>query len=505
MIYTENVKKALRLCYAGLKNVLSREGMPVLVDWIVAANDMPDENTTVVCLLHGAIESGVFDLEFIKQQSFSADIIYALEILLRHKELPYKRYLAQLKTCPIAWVVKRGELQQKSVPGRLLDNDLNYKNFFRYREGLWELESLFSTPYCCNTDEIDVQERIIQNRRFQDNILGTMAGGAIGDVIGNMSGHISSHTQLCLATAGGILHAYTHFACVGFNCTEIDCIRYSLLNWQEKQDGLENSFKTSWLWNIPQLCEKRDPDINYLGAVAEGCGSIKRPKNDNSSASCLTGIAPIALYHKNTDSRNDHIKYEMHLAASTAALTHGNKLAWLSCALLVHIISRTVFGGATKGDHLCGFVWEGKQYLFELFGDSEELHQLYETMDKAIRLASNDDNDAENIQKLGNGERVDVCLGVAIYCALRYPLDFDGAIHAAANYSGAAASCVTGQILGAKLGHNRLPPQAIDRIERFDVLREVAGDLTDSCQLRSYSEYVEPKWESKYYTCDFTM
>ena len=504
LYYSENVNKAIQLCYAGLKNALTKEGMPVLADWLAAANDMPDENTTVVCLLYGAMESHVFDLEFIKRHSFPADVVDALEILLKHKELPYNKYLAQIKTCPIAWVVKHGQLRQKSTPGRLMDNDLSFKNLCRYRKGLWELESLFSTPYCCSTDEVDVQEQIIRNRRFQDNILGTIVGGAIGDMLGSKCGRISYRTQLCLAVAVGILQAYTHFACVGFNITENDCIRYSFLNWAEQQENRKCPNKTSWLWNIPEFCENRGADPNLLVVLKEGGSSMKRPKNNNCSSSCLSCIAPIALYHKNFDSRNDHIKYEMHMAASTAALTHGNKLAWLSCALLAHVISRTIFGGATKGDHLCGFVREGKQYLFELFGDSCELHQLYKTLDEAIRLASNNANDADNIQKLGDASRVDICLGVAVYCALRYPLDFDGAMWAAANYSGATAACVTGQILGAKLGYSHTAQQ-IDSIERLDVLCEVAGDLTDQCHLTRYGRYDDPKWRSKYETCDYTM
>ena len=119
MIYTEHTKRAARLCYAALKNKLTLDGIPVILDWFIIAHQCPDENTTVAALLHGAVDSGVFDLAFVKNQGFPEDAIYALELLLLHKDLPYENYLERVQTCPIAWVVKHLELEQKGTIGRL--------------------------------------------------------------------------------------------------------------------------------------------------------------------------------------------------------------------------------------------------------------------------------------------------------------------------------------------------------------------------------------------------
>ena len=196
----------------------------------------------------------------------------------------------------------------------------------------------------------------------------------------------------------------------------------------------------------------------------------------------------------------------MKLAANTTAMTHGHLLAILSSALLAHILSRTLYGGGI-GDTLNMFLREGKQFLFELFGDSMPLHMLYEKIDLAIALASNTDCDIMNIKKIGAGLDAHDALAIATYSVLRYPLDFKAAITAAANHSGntATTAFLTGQLLGAKLGYDRISWLAKD-IEVINAIVEISDDLTDECQLHRRSDgYDDPKWRSKYIDCNYTM
>lgn len=62
MIYSPQTRTAMCLCYAALKNKLSNEGMPELLDWIIIAERMPDEITTATALLYGAVDTGVFEI-----------------------------------------------------------------------------------------------------------------------------------------------------------------------------------------------------------------------------------------------------------------------------------------------------------------------------------------------------------------------------------------------------------------------------------------------------------
>ena len=497
MIYTEQTRTGLRLLYCAMKDRIAQEGMPELVDWIIIANLMPDEITTATALLYGAVNTGVFELEYVKQlQVFHEDVIYALEILLLHKVLGYKEYLQQVKSCPIAYTVKHAQLKHKGTPGRLEETPLNRKYLDRYWRGQFELEDMFCAPVYCKRPVHE--ERLLRNSRYRDNIRGCMLGTAIGDSVGYHPCGISSNTQLCCATAFALLRAQAHFATVGFNYKEIDFVYRTYLDWAERQIGKQKRPKT-WLTEIPAFCERRDPDDACVSLLNSGrYSSMRAPIGENKSWSCLARVAPIALLYKNTDSRNDHIKHEMRMAASVAALTHGHPIAWLSAALWVHSVSRTIYGGCVFSDSLYMYIKEGKQLLYEMFGYDTHLEALFAVINKAISLAADDEqDDHNNIVKIGSGYNAHECLAIAIYCALRYPMNFNKAVLAAANHPGntAATACLTGQIMGVKLGYNRLDTS---EIEAYDAILELADDLVDQMDCD------DPKWRSKY-QCDFAL
>ena len=166
-----------------------------------------------------------------------------------------------------------------------------------------------------------------------------------------------------------------------------------------------------------------------------------------------------------------------------------------------------IYGGCTIGDTLNLYLWEGKRLVYELLGNSEHLRALFAIIDNAISLVDNNDDDVENIIKLGTGWDAHECLAIALYCCLRYPMDFKMAVLAAINHPGntAATACLTGQIMGAKLGYHSIDPSWTNALERQDVILEIADDLTDECQLHRHGEYDDPKWRSKYQNCNFTM
>ena len=56
MIYTENTKKALKLCFEAHKNQTDKSGMPHVFHSFHLAEQMQTEETTIVALLHDVVE-----------------------------------------------------------------------------------------------------------------------------------------------------------------------------------------------------------------------------------------------------------------------------------------------------------------------------------------------------------------------------------------------------------------------------------------------------------------
>ena len=56
MIYTENAKKALKLCFEAHKEQTDKSGLPYVFHPFYLAEQMEDEDTTVTALLHDVVE-----------------------------------------------------------------------------------------------------------------------------------------------------------------------------------------------------------------------------------------------------------------------------------------------------------------------------------------------------------------------------------------------------------------------------------------------------------------
>jgi ADP-ribosylglycohydrolase len=83
------------------------------------------------------------------------------------------------------------------------------------------------------------------------------------------------------------------------------------------------------------------------------------------------------------------------------------------------------------------------------------------------------------INHIGSGWVGEEAVAMAIYCANRYPDDFVAAVRRAVNIPGDSDSvgCITGGLLGARLGLTAIPPEWIARLEHLDYLTDVANRL----------------------------
>lgn len=119
MIYTPETKKAMKLCFEAHKNQTDKSGLPYIFHPFHLAEQMTDEVTTIVALLHDVVEDTDYSLNDIEAMGFSQEVMTALSLLTHDKSVPYMDYVALIKQNPVAKTVKLADLKHNSDLSRL--------------------------------------------------------------------------------------------------------------------------------------------------------------------------------------------------------------------------------------------------------------------------------------------------------------------------------------------------------------------------------------------------
>jgi len=119
MIYTEMTKRALSLCFEAHKNQKDKSGLPYVFHPFHLAEQMEDEETTVVALLHDVIEDTEYTIEDLQKAGFSQSVISAIALMTHDPQVPYMEYVRAIKSNPIARAVKLADLRHNSDMTRL--------------------------------------------------------------------------------------------------------------------------------------------------------------------------------------------------------------------------------------------------------------------------------------------------------------------------------------------------------------------------------------------------
>lgn len=119
MIYTDMTKKALKLSFEAHKDQVDKSGMPYVYHPFHLAEQMNDENTTIVALLHDVAEDTNITVDDIRKMGFSEEVCVALKLMTHDENVPYMDYVKKLKDNPIAKAVKLADLKHNSDLTRL--------------------------------------------------------------------------------------------------------------------------------------------------------------------------------------------------------------------------------------------------------------------------------------------------------------------------------------------------------------------------------------------------
>ncbi len=119
MIYTTMTKIALKLCFETHKDQLDKSGMPYVFHPFHLAEQMTDEETTIVALLHDVVEDSDRTIDDLREMGFGENVLEAITLMTHDPEVPYMDYVANLKTNRIAKAVKLADLRHNSDMSRL--------------------------------------------------------------------------------------------------------------------------------------------------------------------------------------------------------------------------------------------------------------------------------------------------------------------------------------------------------------------------------------------------
>ena len=114
MLYTILTKKALQVSFNAHKDQVDKSGMPYVYHPFHLAEQMNDEYSTCVALLHDVVEDTDVTLDEIKDFGFPDEVIEALALMTHSDDVPYLDYVRAMKDNTLARRVKLADLAHNS-------------------------------------------------------------------------------------------------------------------------------------------------------------------------------------------------------------------------------------------------------------------------------------------------------------------------------------------------------------------------------------------------------
>lgn len=120
MIYTELTNKAMKLAYDAHHGQLDVNGVPYIFHPYHLAEQMTDEITTCIALLHDVVEDTHVTMEELEAE-FPKEVTDVLRLLTHDDSTDYFDYVRALKSNPAALTVKLADLTHNQDESRITD------------------------------------------------------------------------------------------------------------------------------------------------------------------------------------------------------------------------------------------------------------------------------------------------------------------------------------------------------------------------------------------------
>ena len=137
MIYTDLTIKAMNLAYAAHHGQFDKGGVPYIFHPIHLAEEMDDEVSTCVALLHDAVEDTAVTLEELAE-SFPREIVEAVDLLTHRDGVEYFDNVRSIRANPVAVKVKLADLRHNGDPNRISNQGNAEKRREKYAKA-WKI------------------------------------------------------------------------------------------------------------------------------------------------------------------------------------------------------------------------------------------------------------------------------------------------------------------------------------------------------------------------------
>ena len=135
MIYTDMTKKAIKLMFEKHKDQYDKSGLPYVFHPFHVAEQMEDEDATIVALLHDIVEDTDTTFEDLKEMGFSDTVIDALRLMTHDKNVDYFDYVEKIGKNPIARKAKIKDLEHNMDTTRLdIVDETAKKRLVKYKK-----------------------------------------------------------------------------------------------------------------------------------------------------------------------------------------------------------------------------------------------------------------------------------------------------------------------------------------------------------------------------------
>ena len=131
MIYTKLTKKAMNIAYKAHHGQKDKGGFPYINHPLHLAEQMDDEYSTCVALLHDVVEDSDITLNDLSK-IFPYEIINAVSLLTKRDGEMYSDYIGRIKKNPIATKVKLADVVHNMDKTRCIDNPLGIDLLEKY-------------------------------------------------------------------------------------------------------------------------------------------------------------------------------------------------------------------------------------------------------------------------------------------------------------------------------------------------------------------------------------